>query len=287
MSTQSGGLSATPFFLQAAPGKRFCIYHAPHPQIACRGAFVYVHPFADEMNRSRRMAALQARAFAELGYGVLSIDLFGCGDSSGETGDASWEAWKSDLELAVRWLEDRLPVPVGLWGLRLGALLALDFIQGNPGRVSSLIAWNPIVSGKSFMTQFLRLRLGSDIVEDGKTSSGNGTNALREALMSGQTLEIAGYDISPALGAAIDALDAETLPPRTIPVHWFEIVRAADGALPATQAGVAKEWRRKGVQLHLHTISGLPFWATPFLSTNPELISMTCALPDAPWEASR
>ncbi|HWZ47109.1 MAG TPA: hydrolase 2, exosortase A system-associated, partial [Herbaspirillum sp.] len=272
MSARSGGLSATPFFLQAVPGERFCIYHAPHPEIACRGAFVYVHPFADEMNRSRRMAALQARAFAEYGYGVLSIDLFGCGDSSGETGDASWEAWKSDLELAVRWLEDRLPVPVGLWGLRLGALLALDFIHDNPDRISSLIVWNPIVSGKSFMTQFLRLRLGSHIVGDGKTSSSKATIALREALMSRQTLEIAGYDISPALGAAIDALDAATLPPCMIPVHWFEIVRAANSALPATQAGVAKEWRRKGVQLHLHTIPGLPFWATPFLSASPELI---------------
>ncbi|MDB5991348.1 MAG: hydrolase 2, exosortase system-associated [Herbaspirillum sp.] len=287
MSAQSGGLSATPFFLQAVSGKRFCIYHAPHPKIACRGAFVYVHPFADEMNRSRRMAALQARAFAELGYGVLSIDLFGCGDSSGETGDASWDAWKSDLELAVRWLGDRLPVPVGLWGLRLGALLALDFIYGNPGRIGSLIAWNPIVSGKSFMTQFLRLRLGSDIVGDGKTASGKGTNALRDALNSGQTLEIAGYDISPALGLPIDALDAATLPPRMIPVHWFEIVRAADSTLPATQADVAEQWRREGVQLHLHTIPGLPFWATPELSTSPELLSMTCALPGAPLETSR
>jgi len=33
------------------------------------------------MNKSRRMAALQARVFAAMGFGVLQIDLFGCGDS--------------------------------------------------------------------------------------------------------------------------------------------------------------------------------------------------------------
>ena len=49
------------------------------------------------MNKSRRMAALQARAFAEMGFGVLQIDLFGCGDSSGDFSDARWDIWKQDL----------------------------------------------------------------------------------------------------------------------------------------------------------------------------------------------
>jgi alpha/beta superfamily hydrolase len=40
------------------------------------------------MNKARRMAALQARALAALGYGVLLLDLHGCGDSSGDFGDS-------------------------------------------------------------------------------------------------------------------------------------------------------------------------------------------------------
>ena len=38
-----------------------------------RGAVVYVHPFAEELNKSRRMAALQARAMAAAGYAVVSL----------------------------------------------------------------------------------------------------------------------------------------------------------------------------------------------------------------------
>ncbi len=69
-----------------------------------RGAVVYVHPFAEEMNKSRRMAALQSRALAAAGFAVLQIDLLGCGDSSGDFGDASWDEWIDDVLLAVRWL---------------------------------------------------------------------------------------------------------------------------------------------------------------------------------------
>ncbi len=38
-----------------------------------RGAIVYIHPFAEELNRSRHVVALQARAFAEAGYAVLPV----------------------------------------------------------------------------------------------------------------------------------------------------------------------------------------------------------------------
>jgi len=77
-------LPAEPFFLKTATGKRFCLYHAPASGRKCPGVFIYVHPFGDEMNKSRRMAALQARAFAESGFGVLQIDLYGCGDSAAD-----------------------------------------------------------------------------------------------------------------------------------------------------------------------------------------------------------
>ena len=43
-----------------------------------------VKAWAEEMNKARRMAALQARLLAENGYAVLQIDLHGCGDSSGD-----------------------------------------------------------------------------------------------------------------------------------------------------------------------------------------------------------
>lgn len=120
-------LPAEPFFLKTEYGNRFCLYHAPYPDRECCGVFIYVHPFGDEMNKSRRMVALQAKAFAAMGFGVLQIDLFGCGDSAGEFGNAHWDIWKQDLGIARSWLENRITAPVSLWGLRLGILLALEW----------------------------------------------------------------------------------------------------------------------------------------------------------------
>src|SRR6476620_8431972 len=126
---------AEPFFLQTDRGRRFCLYHAPRAEKECRGAFIYVHPFGEEMNKSRRMAAMQARAFAAMGFGVLQIDLFGCGDSSGEFREARWNIWKQDLAVARSWLGNRVAAPVSLWGLRLGALLALDFARSSANTI--------------------------------------------------------------------------------------------------------------------------------------------------------
>jgi len=57
---------------------------------------VFAQPFVEEMNKSRRMAALQARALAGQGWAVLLPDLLGCGDSPGDKGDARWTAWVDD-----------------------------------------------------------------------------------------------------------------------------------------------------------------------------------------------
>ena len=70
---------AEPFFLDASPGKRFCLYHPPAENISASQALIYLHPFAEEMNKSRRMAALQARAFAAAGLGGLEIYFYAAG----------------------------------------------------------------------------------------------------------------------------------------------------------------------------------------------------------------
>src|SRR5690349_8930312 len=110
------------FFLPAERGNRFCVVNRPARET--RGAILYVHPFAEEMHKSRRTAALQARRLAELGYVVLQIDLLGCGDSAGEFGDARWDIWQSDVQAGLAWLKARVDAPLALWGLRLGAMLA-------------------------------------------------------------------------------------------------------------------------------------------------------------------
>ena len=269
-------LPAESFFLKTGTGERFCLYHGPHPEKKCRGVFIYVHPFGDEMNKSRRMAAIQARALAAMGFGVLQMDLLGCGDSSGEFADARWNIWKQDLAIARNWLENRVTAPVSLWGLRLGALLALDFARSSENAIDRIILWQPVTSGESFLTQFLRLRLANEMLSsnDG-TQKVHGTSAMRSSLSNGEILEVAGYELAPDLAAAIDSLKAAELVVTKIPVHWFEIVAEPGRAITPAGDRVISVWKRNEVNLHLHLVPCLPFWATQEISECAELVSAT------------
>lgn len=268
----SGSGSRTPFdafFLPAGGGERLCIFH---PAIgAPLGSVLYVHPFAEEMNKSRRMAAQQARAFAARGYNVLQIDLFGCGDSSGDFGEARWALWKDDVRVAHHWLRGHAEGPVHLWGLRLGALLAADCARERDASFASLLMWQPLISGVQFMTQFLRLRLTSEMLSG--TAASNGTEQLRAQLVAGRTLEIAGYELAPELALAIERLDLASLVVSNVPAQWFE-VNAGGKPSPALRRA-AQAWSTAGAEVDLRAVRGEPFWNSIEISECPELIVAT------------
>lgn len=275
--TRFGNVPAEPFFLQAGTGQRFCLYHAPHPDTQPSGSLIYVHPFAEELNNSRRIAARQARALAAAGVAVLQIDLLGCGDSSGDFKDASWAGWKADLALAWEWLAQRAPVPIGLWGLRLGALLALEFAKEATHAIDRLVLWQPVISGDMFLTQFLRMRLASEMLR-GLNEAPMGTKEMRHALATGETLEVAGYALSPTLAANIDSLRLAELGIKNLPVHWFEIVTEPSQQLPPAAARIADAWAGQGVELHTHLVTGDKFWISPDVLDCSALLAATTSI---------
>ena len=261
-------MPAQAFFLATPLGARYCLFHAP--QGSCRGALVYLHPFAEEMNKSRRMAAVQSRSLAALGYGVLQIDLTGCGDSDGDFADARWELWLADVGAASAWLGRRLGQPVGLWGLRLGALLALDYARRAP--VARLLLWQPVAQGAAFVTQFLRLRVAGDLLDAGEASGG--TRALRARLQAGDMLEIAGYWLAPQLAASIDALDAAQLAP-ACHTDWIEIVGAPERPFAPAAVRATAAWATPPA---MHKVACAPFWSTQEVTQSEALVAATGAL---------
>jgi exosortase A-associated hydrolase 2 len=265
-----------PFFFDADPGTRFSLYHQPSPHVEPRGAILYVHPFAEELNQARRMATLQSRAFAAMGFAVLQIDLFGCGDSCGEFNAGRWDVWKNDLAVASAWLAERTSgLPLHLWGVRLGGLLALDFANRAP--VDSIILWQPFMSGRACINEFLRLRLAG---QPGPAAPGTprSTAGLRAQLAVHGVIEVAGYEVAIPLVKAIDACDAAhlQLPPCT--VHWFATGGPPPSRVAASAARLAERWKTDGVILHFHPVDGVPFWGADGFPVCPALLGATSAV---------
>lgn len=269
--------AAHPFFLETAGGRRLCIYHPPRG--AARGAVMLVPPFGDEMNKSRRMLALQARRLAQSGYAVLLPDLHGCGDSDGELADARWDGWKADLSAAAAWIALHGHGPLFLLGVRLGALLALDWARSANQAVAGFVLWQPVASGAAFLTQLLRLKLAGEMATG---AEGAGTASQRAALARGETLEIGGYEITPALAADLSGLELGALAPAAGRVHWFEMAaRAGASAVSPATERLATAWRADRVTLETAVLACPPFWASQEIAECPALLEATVDALDA------
>lgn len=259
---------------------RFAVLHeASGP---ARGLVVYVHPFAEEMNKSRRMAALQSRALAAAGYTVLQPDLLGCGDSEGDIGDADWAAWVDDVVNACHWLRASArgrgeAPPLTLWGMRAGALLAAEAAL-RLGDVHRLLLWQPVLSGKTTLAQFLRLQKAGDLL--GSRTAEAGPDA-RKQLAAGRMAEIAGYRISPGLAHGMDSASLRH-PPPVREVVWLEVSMQDEPQMAPASLPLVEAWQADALHVRARAVRGPAFWQTVEIEEAPALISHTLAAMTAP-----
>ena len=266
--------------------QRFCLFYPAECDAsggAARGLVLYIHPFAEEMNKTRRMAALQARALAQAGYAVLQMDLLGCGDSSGDFGDATWQSWVSDVVQGCHWLRmqsntpgaDSHQLPLWLWGLRAGCLLAVEAAR-QLGATCNFLFWQPPAAGKPLLQQFLRLKVAGDLL--GGQAKGV-MEGMRQQLAAGSPVEIAGYLLSPRLASGLE--QAALVPPAgrgpTQQLEWFELSTREDAGLSPISAGTIVQWRQAGYKVGSHIVRGPAFWQTTEIADAPALIAATTA----------
>ncbi|MBK1695303.1 hydrolase 2, exosortase A system-associated [Chromatium weissei] len=268
----NAAIKIDPFFLPTALGDLFCIHTTPL-NTPIRSRVLYIHPFAEEMHKSRRMAALQARQFAAAGIAVLQLDLTGCGDSWGDFNDARWKQWQTDVFCAIDWLnhQEYKDTPLLLWGLRLGGILALDCASKLPN-LAGVILWQPIINGELFINQFLRIRLASEMLNESQTRTG--TRQLREQLAAGASVEIGGYCLAAELAQTISTLRLEQITP-FCPIVWIDVVADAENLSTPAQQKVIQEWKKSGCQIQNYCIAGEPFWTTQEITECPALITAT------------
>jgi exosortase A-associated hydrolase 2 len=235
-------------------GQRFCLFHRPAAEAVMRGAIVYLHPFAEEMNKSRRMAGLGARALAGGGWAVLQIDMYGCGDSSGEFDDAAWQDWVGDALRAHAWMSGRFGPRSWLWGMRAGALIAAQaahLLSPSP----DLLFWQPVLSGQQHLAHFLRYRSADKML-----SAAQGA-AQPPATGQGDAQEVAGYRLSPALALGLESAQLE-IPVACGRVVWCEVSLGPEqDLLPASHRYIAR-CRERGSLIRERVVSGPPFWQT-------------------------
>lgn len=274
-STSSPASSAEPsgspvlreaFFLDTPRGRRFCL--ATRPRGAPLGGLLYLPPFAEELNKTRRMAALGAQAFAARGWLVLQPDLLGCGDSEGDFGDAGWQDWLDDIDHAHDWLRRHAgPVPLALWSLRAGSLLATDWLSSRGGSLP-LLLWQPVLSGKQHLTQFLRLAAASEMLADADARAA--VARVRAALQDGETVEIAGYRLSARLAAGLDA--AAFGLPEDYAAPLVALETGGGGGLSPALAAALERLRNAGREVRAEAVRGPAFWQTVEIETAAALI---------------
>lgn len=264
--------SIEPFFLSHNNGAIFCVYTAP-ANSRPHTSILYLHPFAEEMHKSRRMASLQARRFAEQGYAVLQIDLVGCGDSSGDFGDATFENWSACINMSYNWLINKTYTPIYLWGLRLGANLAVEIVSQL--KIAGLILWQPITNGENYLNQFLRIRVASEMLAS--TQQKLGIKQLRSELGSGASVEVGGYTLSPRLASDIDKIALAEIKVNCN-VCWLEITQNSNVAILPTSLKIIEIWTNRGINVIQTAVLGEPFWASQEIIENEYLLTKTIEL---------
>lgn len=246
----------------------------PPAGVPVRFAVLHVPAAAEEMNKSRRMVALQARAFAAAGGAVALLDPRGTGDSGGDHADATWAGWCDDVGVAWGWLRGRARGPSALWGLRLGALLVVDAVARCGLTPDALLLWQPVSSGKQWVNQFLRLATAREI-----TGAGGGPESkmLRADLAAGRAVEVAGYGLRPELVGGVEACDLSSAPAPRCVVLVREVTLASPPTISPAVERVVAHWTAAGAKVDAAAVEGPSFWVSQEIAEAPNLVTATTA----------
>ena len=271
-----------PLFLQGPSGHLFVNVYSAENSPKVTSWVLFFPPFAEEMNKSRPMVSRMAREMASAGYNVVIPDVYGTGDSEGDFSQASWEIWKPDIAFLLDWLQQQGAQSIICWGLRTGCLLAADvasnLTQAKLALVKQMVFWQPVLNGKQYIAQFLRLRVAAAMMSGDKES----VASLRDELAEAGFLEVAGYRLSAELIAEMDQLilsDAGI--PADIPCHWFEVVSEEGKPLLPVSNAVIEQWHESGVNISGQTVVGEPFWSTQEIAMAPALLGATLNVLDS------
>lgn len=265
-----------PAFIAGSKGPLFALHHAPEhaPEKVSDSTecIVAIPSFAEEMNRCRYMQTLLAQALNKQGHALVSVDPYGTGDSSGDFAEASWDQWIQDTIDATHYAKQLGYKKISLLAVRLGALLAMAAAP-EIENLHRMIFWQPVTNGKTFLNQFLRIKIAASMGRDEKAET---TAHLEELIKSGQNIEVTGYDVSPELFSGIQAAHySNHLDHLSCPLSWFTVLASEERKTPRGDLQAMEKWQEQGVEINHQTVIGPAFWQAHERTLTPELITAT------------
>lgn len=236
----------------ANPSFDFRLIDTPAGSLPCivrgstaRSQLLIIPPLFEEMNRTRALLAGVGRRLADRDIGSWLPDLPGTGDSDLSLHDIGWMQWQSSLQALAQIISASSGGDIHILSVRGGALLDETLAAQSRYRLA------PAASGDRLLRELLRARIAADQERGTPT-----TIATLDAQLANETVELAGYPISPALAAD---LRVATLAPaakvRTVglsggsgdhvidgPPLWRHAEPAAAPALAAELAEDVAKW---------------------------------------------
>jgi len=243
-----------------------------------RATALVVHPFAEEKKFSYRVLVNLARVLATREVATLRFDLSGCGDSSGESGDATLDAWSEEVRAASDHLRSEFPdTPQVLVGLRLGATLALSvarYLTPPP----ALVLWEPILSGRRYVDEVLRRRMIKEMMTTGRKATGR--EQVLAQLEADGFLDLDGIAVSRRMIEDISALEADASA-AVFTGKALCIQVAYNAKVSSALESLAEKMRASGAHVETIGIREQAFWDRVEGVEAKELLDTTCE-----WVAS-
>ena len=259
----------TPFFLA---------HYSPSPRdnVSARKAVILVPPFAEELNRSKRMYVLCARQLASAGLDVVCFDYVGTGDSYGDWGSFSIPDWQANLAQVYAYIQNLGISDISVISLRFGALVVANSIFAGQLQFNKCVFWDPIEDGEGYVRQLIRLKIAAAMTEDAKSLT---TKEVLADIDQCGFVEVGGYHVTAELLDAIKRAKLSNLIEVVIDsteLHWMILKNASQNSGGATWPMSIAEGLRENVTMH--TVQDTRFWMQQEVTIAPALLQETLEL---------
>ena len=222
------------------------------PEVETGPPVILVHSLFEELNRGRAIGARLGRWLVGQGRALHVLDVAGTGDSFGQLETASPLAWQADLAALARELDSGKGVDWLVF--RAGALWLPQAAVSGAFPLRNLHLLNPVFNGKSFLTQFLRLRVAASRFEGREET----VASLRALALEQGAVEVAGYRLGAGLIAELDALELGV--PQGSGMYSLIEVAAGPGAPGVPFARLLEKASEAGWQTAYTRVQDLKFW---------------------------